>query len=549
MPTRPNVACVCCDEANSKLLSRCRNCEGFLCEKGMETHKTMKFLRSHHVISLGDLQSGKVNLSSVLAKQPTCGKHKGQPLWFFCETCGVLICQACTVVNHKSPDHVYVELESAVKEQKIEIHQLVEKTSETSIKVDNALERTTSTGVNLAINAKKAASDIDNAVQSAIDHIRKLGKAEKDKLDKWVTDSQSKLRVTEEKLLSQQAQLKRAQEMAHQVLNTGSDFDLASLFQQLKASLQEAGLVELASSDLVQAHVTFEPSWAYSSMQSLGTLTLGVKKVSSRKWLLEKEFGQVNLKYARGLAVTPSGDIAIANNYSSTPVQIYDRNGLFKLSSDKRSSHARNVVASVDGRLFVTTAEERCVTVYNSEGQFLSDFPAVSPDGVKSSDEETCLRGLDVNMQNQVLVGETYHKYISIHDCEGNHVNSIKAPVQPSFISSTRQNNIVVSRGELYSGSAYLIDMTGNQLAEIKPPQHVTKWSPYGVCVSSNDEICIANNRDKSIHCFSEAGKHLGCLFKGLRSPEGITFMVNDEKLLVAELGRNNVKILAATNK
>ena len=545
---RTNVACICCDEASSKLLSRCLNCEGFLCEKGMETHKTMKFLRSHQVISLEDLQSGKVNLSSLLAKKPTCDDHEGQPLWFYCETCGVLVCQACTVVNHKNPDHVYVELKSAIREQKMEIRQLVEKSSKTSIKINYTLQQTTSTRDNLAANAKKAASDIDNAVQSVIDHVRKLGKAEKDKLDKWVAGSQSKLRVTEEKLLSQQAQLKRAQEMASQVLNTGSDYDVASVYQQLKTSLEETGSVELSTPESGQDHVVFAANLAPSSIQSLGTLTLGVKKVSSRKWVLEKEIGKKS-QNASGLAITPSGDIAIANCDPSTPVQIYDRDGLFKFSLDKRSSDARNVVALNDSKLFVTTRDNNaCVTVYNSEGQYLSEFPAVSPDGVKSSDEETVLRGLAVNRQNQLLVGEIIHKYISIHDCEGNHVSSINAPVKPSFLSTTRQNNIVVSSRTFFPGSVYVLGTTGNQLVEIKAPQGVKNWTPYGVCVSHNDEICIANYVDNCIHCFSVTGKYLGCLYKGLKSPEGMTFMDNDNRLLVAEwdTDHSTVKILGA---
>ena len=352
---RVNVACVCCEEIGSKLMARCLNCEGFLCEKGIESHKTMKFLKNHEVVNLEDLRSGKVSLNIILAKQPTCDDHKGQPLWFFCETCGVLVCQACTVVNHKNPEHVFVELKSAINEQRREIRRLVEKSSATSTRVNDALKDTTSTRDNLAANAKKAASNIDKAVQSAIDQIRKLGKAEKDKLDKWVADSQTKLRVTEEKLLSQQAQLTRAQEMASQVLKTGSDYDVASVYQQLKTSLEENVSVELSTPESGQDRVVFEPNLVTSSIQSLGTLTLGAKKLSSRKWVLKKAFGQdgqVKVSNPWGLTITPLGDVAVANYSSSTPVHVYSTNGLFKFSLDKRSSCAWDVATSGDGRLF-----------------------------------------------------------------------------------------------------------------------------------------------------------------------------------------------------
>ena len=80
-------------------------------------------MKSHHVVSIQDLKSGRIDVRQYL-KPPSCPKHDGQIFWLFCETCSVLICQGCTVLDHCKPDHKYVELGTVIKKQTGEIQQL-----------------------------------------------------------------------------------------------------------------------------------------------------------------------------------------------------------------------------------------------------------------------------------------------------------------------------------------------------------------------------------------------------------------------------------------
>ena len=50
---------------------------------------------------------------------PRCPKHKGEVLRFYCETCQVLICRDCTVVDHRHPEHQYIDsAEASLKYKK-----------------------------------------------------------------------------------------------------------------------------------------------------------------------------------------------------------------------------------------------------------------------------------------------------------------------------------------------------------------------------------------------------------------------------------------------
>ena len=277
----------------------------------MSSHKALKFLKDHQVISLEDVKSGQVNLQSVLNKKPTCSHHEGQPLSFFCESCGVLACRDCTVVNHTGPEHVCVELSRAIKKQKLEIQHLVEDSDAVVNQVNDALDTTIATRRSLDANAKQALEDIKKAEERAIAQIHKIFHAEQDQLDEYVNDAHTEIYSAEERLRSQQAQLKRAQEMANQVLTTGSDYDVASVFQQLKTSLRCVCDERPITLDAGVDDVTYGTDQANPiSTQNFGRLTLGTK------WVPTKEFGQkgpIKLCHARHIATTPSGDIAVAN--------------------------------------------------------------------------------------------------------------------------------------------------------------------------------------------------------------------------------------------
>ncbi|XP_072017396.1 E3 ubiquitin-protein ligase TRIM33-like [Amphiura filiformis] len=537
-----NVPCVCCEETGNDVIARCLECNGFLCQEGVHLHQK-KLLKSHQVIKLEDIKSGKVNMKHLADKKKvTCREHEGQQLWFYCETCGILICRDCTVVDHSKPGHTYVTLKSIVSEQRKKIEVLVKQNGVTEKQVDKALQDTHKAQQVLDSNKKKSIAEIDMEIDNIEKHVRKICQQERRRLlkqqDETVALSRKKIQSSKETLQSQKVRFQAAREVANQVLQSGSDTDIASVYKQLSNSLEELckEVPDSVPQDIAELP-KFKADSRITSVTVIGKLIALPSKVSDGSWEMESQFGDKDdagkVSGARGISTTPIGDIVVATFSSSVPVKVYNSDGKFKFDLDKQSYGAWDVAVSPDGELYVSCFYAKHIRMFGSDGRYLSQFTAISP-GVASDAEGTYLRGLAINNKRQLLLGETNKKYISIHDLNGTHITSFHVNIEPYFITTTSQGNIIVS--PFGSSGVHVLDSSGTLQHTITAPTGVSGWYPRDVCCSMNDEICIScSGTPKGIYCFSSKGVYLQCLTLDVNVPYGITLMQNDKKMAVVE--------------
>ncbi|XP_072016860.1 uncharacterized protein [Amphiura filiformis] len=546
-----NVPCVCCEETGNDVMARCLECNGFLCQEGVQLHQK-KLLKSHQVIKLEDIKSGKVNMKHLAdKKKATCKEHEGQQLWFYCETCGVLICRDCTVVDHSKPGHTYVTLKSIVSDQRKKIEVLVKQNGVTEKQVDKALQDAHNAQQKLDKNKKKSIAEIDMEIEKIEKHVRNICQQERRRLlkqqEKTIALSRKKIQSSKETLQSQKVRFQAAREVAKQVLRSGSDTDIASVYKQLSNSLEELckEVPDSVSQDITELP-KFKADSRIMNVTVIGEF-IDVKplpsKVSDGSWEMESAFGDKDdagkVSGAYGISTTPTGDIVVANwsSSASSLVKVYNSDGKFKFNLDKQSCCAWNVAVSPDGKFYVSCYNVKNIRMFGSDGRYVSQFTAISPTGVASDAEGTDLRGLTINNKRQLLVGETNKKYISIHDLNGTHITSFHVSINPYFITTTSQGNIIVSLSGV--SDVQLLDYSGTLQHTITAPTGVSSWWPTGVCCSMNDEICISNYGSPSgIYCFSSKGVYLRCLTQGINNPMGIALLQNDKKMAVAESSR-----------
>ena len=134
------VPCACCPSLESKVEGYCSSCGGFICGGCVGSHSNIRMLSNHKIIPYADLQSGKIDIKNLHQKK-YCTIHEGQVMWFFCETCGELICRDCTVVDHPAASHTLVNLDNATKGQRTEIEQLARSCEEIKKKNYRCIER------------------------------------------------------------------------------------------------------------------------------------------------------------------------------------------------------------------------------------------------------------------------------------------------------------------------------------------------------------------------------------------------------------------------
>ena len=95
------IACENCSEESNDACAFCCTCVEFLCTTCHESHKRLRKLSQHNVITF-DKEAGKQLQSVTKAVEQLCPQpnHNGN-LTHYCESCKCLICQDCTDGVHK----------------------------------------------------------------------------------------------------------------------------------------------------------------------------------------------------------------------------------------------------------------------------------------------------------------------------------------------------------------------------------------------------------------------------------------------------------------
>ena len=91
-----------CEKCEESLATGfCRDCGQFVCNKCTEIHKKWKEFSTHQIASLSVVQKEAANLVPPTKKVMYCPKHPEKSLKIYCETCGELICNHCTIRLHQ----------------------------------------------------------------------------------------------------------------------------------------------------------------------------------------------------------------------------------------------------------------------------------------------------------------------------------------------------------------------------------------------------------------------------------------------------------------
>ena len=88
-----------------KATGYCRECGECLCNDCQAAHNKWEALKSHHIVSLQEVQAQATNLLPPKEKVSYCPKHPKKKLKIYCETCSELICNDCTIRLHQGHNY------------------------------------------------------------------------------------------------------------------------------------------------------------------------------------------------------------------------------------------------------------------------------------------------------------------------------------------------------------------------------------------------------------------------------------------------------------
>ncbi|XP_077986141.1 E3 ubiquitin-protein ligase TRIM56-like [Glandiceps talaboti] len=116
-----STTCEGCEEG--ECLKHCVDCGFDMCRRCAISHSRFPTSRLHVLVTLKEHRDS----GNPHPVQPPlwCNSHPANHVEFFCDTCGVVICIKCTVLDHPRPEHSYRYLKDAAIEFSNELKEMV----------------------------------------------------------------------------------------------------------------------------------------------------------------------------------------------------------------------------------------------------------------------------------------------------------------------------------------------------------------------------------------------------------------------------------------
>ena len=214
--------CGSCDD-NNKAEAYCQDCISPLCSECVASHKRLKLLKSHILVSLDILPS------------ISCPLHPKECFKYYCLTCSRLICADC-IVDHAQ--HRYVSVDKAASSEMKYLRDSMSKVEDLQPFVNQAIKKISSIVKVVRENKVKSQEKLDRTFEEISTAI----KSRYDQLSKELEDiaiaKTTQLEMQKEDLEKITASLELALSMGNDVCTTYSKIEALSVKQSVVHALK-----------------------------------------------------------------------------------------------------------------------------------------------------------------------------------------------------------------------------------------------------------------------------------------------------------------------
>ena len=509
-----------CRVCGNKADMHCIDCKKSLCQQCLTHHN--EFTEGHHVATIEQFKSGQVSTVGRV-----CQVHNEQ-VRYYCETEDKQVCMDCISLKTCPIEHERVTLKEAAKKHTELINELREKCTENKKKMQDALKNSNIVISTLNDSTRKVKLQILKRKEQYLGQVNQVFTA---KIYNARAVQVDRLKEIEEKtkvLESEVGKLEEAEKEALDLTASNSDFKITYEFSSLSKKLNELALLDPAVPDTSLGYLTFES--IPMIIPHAGHLLL------QKRWRLAAQFPTTGVKEPNGIAINNNGDIAVTSFKKG--LKVFSRDGQVKYSMMDSCSRITDVTVSFDNRYVVTGGLEHTgMCFFTCEGTHLSSVHTRD-----TNQSESYVNSVAIDANDQIIAA-LVNKTISIHYADGTLISNFATSAQPYRIAATSEGEIVCSYYDI--DSIHVMDYSGGNIRDLKPPPEVKVWAPLYVC-SGHGEIFVVNATTGDpigIFRYASDGQYLGCVTTELSNPYGITLSQDGMELLVVDQSNCHVKI------
>ena len=158
---------VCGPEEKSIATAYCQMCVEYMCGSCLEAHRKFRKNKDHEVISIDDINKGKVKVKRF------CHNHRQEEKLWVCTTCNCLICFRCRVIDHNDANHKLEKVTDFQKRMKDQIESLKKKAGEKVKSIEIHMKLSKEQDANIETNIDKIITYINRAYNDSIQQLTK----------------------------------------------------------------------------------------------------------------------------------------------------------------------------------------------------------------------------------------------------------------------------------------------------------------------------------------------------------------------------------------
>lgn len=556
------------------ILSWCKECRDGLCQNCAKVHKGMRVSMDHTVLLKEEFMKEMELLKDL---QEECNKHTGKTLDLFCVLDKELCCPNCIAEEHRRCDRV-ISISDAVKKSKLEKEpEFLNKTLEqygnnidgmigdrsnhlmyleeektrllenfASIriniinildKLEKNLKRDISQIHNAEVKKLQIEMDISKRMLSAVSNAHKLMNVAE------VHASDSRLLHMMESIRTQCIWYEDAMgKLRSQVQDCQYLFEVGHAIEVMQTKVKEMGKISVRYSPSKLPPfpnvISVEQNNTHSNLNK-STLSLRGKRSEMVKTFSAHEHDEVNDSWFTGAAFLSDGRLVLVDR-QNRKVKLFAKN-YRQLNSIKFNSKPWDVTAISPSEVAVTLPEERAIQILNVSdiGFSLGDYLITS---------EACYGLTYVRGKFFTLAYDGLPPSLKILDTDGKEMASVAYDDDGSQLFSRPIYITANGKGTMI----YVADeRRGSVTTLIETAEHCYSYSSVdlghaaGLALDNEENLYVCRNHAKSVQVVSPEGDRVKTLISHdmISYPRAIAFDVNDERLLITQGDKSEVKV------
>ena len=512
------------------------DCKDYLCKRCYTSHKRLKAMSKHTVVTMENILSGKVSLADEFDE--ICRQHD-QQYRYYCKDEKKAICQDCVILKICPTEHDRITIDEAAQIKATELAKMYE-SLDIMKKYQEAMKATDAVEKDLKIHSQIAKDTLAKVKNQYIDLVEKTVKKYEEEIKQIINERRNKLCEKKNELWSTMRICVNNIRKNHaiRVLESGSKRGVTyiSSCDTLSTQLQELShIVQSQAADKALTYIKFET--AVPEIPTMGQLL--TDGTPGERWKLMGQFSTAEFNTLLGLALDQDDNIVVCS--CEEGVKVFSQDGQVKCTLYDTPG-AVDIAVSPDNKYHSLPKDKEQTCTHDNNGGLLHTTPLTNVNNAPSN-----ANSLTVDKDGKIIVGQSANT-ISIHNADGSLISKFPTQSKPYRLAATSNREIVSSfmNDDCESGeSVQLMDYSGGNTRVIQPPAEIEVWSPGFVCCRQG-EIFVSNEgsgKPNGVYRYTSEGDYLGCVTMEVVTPKGIAMSKDGMKLFVADYADNCVKI------